>query len=32
LELDKYGVVVEDHASQIPAGFGSSDVLFCGIS
>jgi hypothetical protein len=26
------GVVVEAHANQIPAGFGSSDVLFCGIS
>jgi hypothetical protein len=26
------GVVVPAHASQIPAGFGSSDVLFCGIS
>jgi hypothetical protein len=24
--------VVSAHASQVPAGFGSSDVLFCGIS
>ena len=26
------GIVVSDHASQIPAGSGSSDVRFCGIS
>jgi hypothetical protein len=26
------GVVVSAHASQIPAGSGSSDVIFCGIS
>ena len=25
-------VVVSAHASQFPAGSGSSDVLFCGIS
>ena len=26
------GVVVSAHAGQVPAGSGSSDVLFCGIS
>jgi hypothetical protein len=29
---EMYGVVVPAHASQIPAGFGSSEVFFCGIS
>jgi hypothetical protein len=29
--VDMNGVVVPAHASQIPAGFGSSDVAFCGI-